>query len=64
MYNDFDSREQSADDASQGEDESREASSWVHTRDDTPERFVTRDDENEMKVFVDTNEEFTVEDSF
>ena len=59
VYNDFDSRDQSADDDSQGDDE--EGSSWVHhTRDDPRESFVTRDDE---KVFFD-EEEFTVEDSF
>ena len=44
VYNDFDFRDQSADDDSQGDDE--EGSSWVHhTRDDPRESFVTRDNE-------------------
>ena len=62
VYNDFDSRDQSADDDSQGDDVDQ-GSSWVHhTRDDPRDSFATRDDE---KVFFDANEEeFTVEDSF
>lgn len=53
VYNDFDSRDQSADEGDEGE-----GFSWVHTCDDPREETVT------FRTRDDDEEEFTVEDSF